>query len=980
MDRENYYLLLELSYDPPETDPKAISAAINKKQSQWSRYRNHPTKSTLAKRYIGMIPDIKKVLGDPGLREKEAEAAKKFKEQENKARFEKLDRHIRLLMKKGEITDKEVELLCKVHGMDEKEVRSRIKKNEKMYKIEWRIDQLMEQGAVTDKKIAKLATEFSLSEEKLKEWINNKKKEYFEEIEAFLDYRAKRGFIPEQSIDRLLKIYPVRESDIVSRLKCPVQDEPVEKKPKKRAELDETIENLVNENLKIVGKKDIYDFLELDQSTSVDVLLDKAREKEVEIRRIGQKDAVATASGALAGLSIVIFESNKSKLAYDNTLTRSKIREINQDINIAGMLNKEIRDEYFKELVRTGVRIGMNFDESYDYIVEYCENEGWTIKDKKRWLIRKKDKVIIKEKWTIDFDPKKPSFWIPIAALIILLLILYKTIDITSGMIRSYRISRAYSSTMEQLESQASLEGKLAVMKPFVHKFGDTEYGSELRDRMKDLENKIEKRDYERTVKTAERLAQQENFEGMREVYTKYIKDHPKSPQTRLIREKLAAIPERIENRDYNALKSLKTEDYTARIKAYNAYFKNHPNGKHLEEVKQMVLKMVDRYYNKLVDELNTCQRNRDWQACMNLCDDFVKKFKGTEQAMIVEGFRIKYQKRMQYENDLANMRRQADSMGYNFQRARSIYTEYLKANPEAPDYIKTIIDEEIKRLDALHEKYLAEEKEWKEIVAFSENVINSVSKRVDKLESYLAENPGSRHEEEAKLILAELRKDLSREMKETRKKEQERLWREILQTIANQNIDIAVRIQKMNAYISSRPDQEYLDKAKEVLVQLLRQKEALDDYNRKKMARDKRVQEENASLKAFAGSTSVFTYNENGVIVDRRKGLMWVVVDSAVDLGKCIDYYQSVEYVEKLSTGGYTDWRVPTPEELMNLYKNEPYFPTSLAKWYWTSETIMHGWNKKANIVTTKHEKTWKKMQVNMDQCGAVRAVRNIR
>ncbi|GIT65439.1 MAG: hypothetical protein Ct9H300mP23_10660 [Nitrospinota bacterium] len=33
---------------------------------------------------------------------------------------------------------------------------------------------------------------------------------------------------------------------------------------------------------------------------------------------------------------------------------------------------------------------------------------------------------------------------------------------------------------------------------------------------------------------------------------------------------------------------------------------------------------------------------------------------------------------------------------------------------------------------------------------------------------------------------------------------------------------------------------------------------------------------------------------------------------DSFADLGKCLNWYDSKNYVENLTTGGYTDWRVP--------------------------------------------------------------------
>lgn len=62
MNRDNYYLILELSINPPETDSNKIETAIQAKQAAWSRLRNHPTKGRQAQQYLGWLSDIKRVM------------------------------------------------------------------------------------------------------------------------------------------------------------------------------------------------------------------------------------------------------------------------------------------------------------------------------------------------------------------------------------------------------------------------------------------------------------------------------------------------------------------------------------------------------------------------------------------------------------------------------------------------------------------------------------------------------------------------------------------------------------------------------------------------------------------------------------------------------------------------------------------------------------------------------------------------------
>lgn len=74
---ENYFILLELPFDPPENDTKKIEAAIAKKQSLWTRDLINPAKKPKASRYLAQLNNIKRVMLNPDTRKEEAEKAKK---------------------------------------------------------------------------------------------------------------------------------------------------------------------------------------------------------------------------------------------------------------------------------------------------------------------------------------------------------------------------------------------------------------------------------------------------------------------------------------------------------------------------------------------------------------------------------------------------------------------------------------------------------------------------------------------------------------------------------------------------------------------------------------------------------------------------------------------------------------------------------------------------------------------------------------
>ena len=117
MERENYYILLELDFDPPVTDPAQIKAAISEKRQQWTRLQDTPGKRGLALHYLEMTGEIEALMLDSVRRAAEAEAAKKQRE-EMLTRFMA---ELRVLESKGYITPREltaIQLKYKPYGID----------------------------------------------------------------------------------------------------------------------------------------------------------------------------------------------------------------------------------------------------------------------------------------------------------------------------------------------------------------------------------------------------------------------------------------------------------------------------------------------------------------------------------------------------------------------------------------------------------------------------------------------------------------------------------------------------------------------------------------------------------------------------------------------------------------------------------------------------------------------------------------------
>ena len=66
-------------------------------------------------------------------------------------------------------------------------------------------------------------------------------------------------------------------------------------------------------------------------------------------------------------------------------------------------------------------------------------------------------------------------------------------------------------------------------------------------------------------------------------------------------------------------------------------------------------------------------------------------------------------------------------------------------------------------------------------------------------------------------------------------------------------------------------------------------------------------------------GQDGRFTAYDDATVLDTRTNLMWAAKDN--DNGSNINWQGAKSYCENYRGGGYTDWRMPTQDELAGLY-----------------------------------------------------------
>lgn len=959
MEITNYYLLLELSLDPPEEDMDAIEAAIKAKQSLWSRSRNHPTKGTLAQQYIGLIPEIRKVMTDPELREKEAKAARKILREQEREKYAVLDRHLAILMSKGEITGEEIAGLARSHGISEALVRSRKEKKGNFFTVGREVDRLLRTGKMNDKRIQRLAASGGLDVDKLRNWVRLKEREKRAEIERYVVRCGRRGFITTEEIALLGQIFGVTEDSILKRVKCPVKqkgDPGTEPPPP----LERTVEKVIADKLRIVGKTSLYDFLDVSPSSDPYTLQKKSAEKEAEIRRSGQKDAAATASGALAGHCIAIFKSEESRKAYDISLTRSRLGELNADIDAAGISGR-VGPEAFDILVRLAVKLGMDVDEADAYVASFCEGKGWTV-DRRKVKVKKRRKPL----------SRGARYGMMAAAALLLLAIGFVGMQYFQEM----RVKSAYETAVRKAESQTNLEGREIILANFVAAHGETEYGQLARRRIREIQSEMDRRDYEAAAERAEAALAEGSLEAARDAYAGYLEQHPRGARVSEARKTMAEVIARIEDREFAALQSMDGQDYEDRMAAYESFLEAHPDSRHAASVRERVVGMLDQYQKNLERDLEACDASGDWAKCIALCDAFIRRFEGTEQAEAVRGLRKGFENRSRNQADLADMRRRAAEKGDDHEAARLIYLEYLEANPELPSALKRLIVAEIKTLDREIEARIAAEEAWDAARAFSLDDRADLTERIRRMTAFRDRHPDL-HADEATEILERLRSEKAIADERERAEREDREWREVVSQAGRTTLALDARIGAVRGFLGKFPDTRYQQNAARILTQLQRQKQAAEENRRRQQALLAQRREEQARIAGVvARSGGRLVDNGNGTLADRQTGLTWTMFDALTERRQCLDHPQAVQYVNTLTTGGHRDWRLPTLAELETLLGGPAAFPSPRSRWFWTSDVYWHGWNEMAQAMVARGG-GWAKEAVAVDQCGSALAVR---
>lgn len=515
---------------------------------------------------------------------------------------------------------------------------------------------------------------------------------------------------------------------------------------------------------------------------------------------------------------------------------------------------------------------------------------------------------------------KRPRFLTMVGVGVGIFAVVAVVVVVTFHYMENRRVSDGYAELIANVEKTNSFEQQMSLLKGYLEENPQSAYGSAINTQIKEIEQNIEDREFEKVTLNVSGLSVDENYEEKAiEIFSAFLERYPNSRHTEKINQSIAEIKNLLDQYYYEELKRAARLDFSKRLEAYRKYLGQFPDGKYKDDVGILINEMGEKYLTYLQNEAKECEKNKRWESCIERSNNFIEAYSGLGLAQRA----IELKGRMEDKRDYEQLLGSAEDAGRDFQKAHRQFARYLADHPNTTQ--RENIEKEMVRLS----RQIDIQRQWLAVQRYAADPGKKLSARIKAVDNYIRKNINGIYSGDAQSLLEDL--------------QQER-------------------------HVSARRQQiEAQKKSEQARIQ-----RQIEERER----RAKRVLNMQAATKMKLDGSSRYRPNGDGTFTDLTSGLTWAIIDSHQELNGCLTYDEALKYIQTLRLGGHRNWRLPTAYELAGIIKKPPYFPASGAKWYWSSETAVKGYHSVADIVTAEHQSVFQRDQRALTECGTVRAI----
>ena len=190
-------------------------------------------------------------------------------------------------------------------------------------------------------------------------------------LEEDLNELLKVAEFKNLSREDTLKILKIKIADNISNF---ILDDNVQK-------LEQSTMNIIKEQLKVLNKIDLFDFLGVNNNVGITELNSKANEIYKTVSKNSNKTAEITAKTDLSNLCFKIFKDEASKQIYIKTIDFEKIKELYNEIDASANIEKFIIADRFTAFVLKALNNKVTSIERAEYFIyQYCILKKYNLK------------------------------------------------------------------------------------------------------------------------------------------------------------------------------------------------------------------------------------------------------------------------------------------------------------------------------------------------------------------------------------------------------------------------------------------------------------------------------------------------------------------------------------------------------------------------------------------------------------------------
>ncbi|MDY0361830.1 MAG: DUF4388 domain-containing protein [Desulforegulaceae bacterium] len=518
-----------------------------------------------------------------------------------------------------------------------------------------------------------------------------------------------------------------------------------------------------------------------------------------------------------------------------------------------------------------------------------------------------------------DFIEKKdPTKRIILISTLVLLLI-------TSFAAGSYfylhnkKIKTEYNNLLTNLEKMDYEDQKINLLKKFISSYPKSDYAKKAQSNLDSILKRTQKESFELMSEKIKKLPIDKNYEERaKRYYDNFLQRFPEGQYSQKAKSELEKIPDLIRQYELEQIQQIPESSTNKKIEEIKKFKLKYP-GINLDEINEMEIKLGTYFFKTLEIQIQNVNSLGDFESVKNKINSFKEIFPNHPDNYKTSRL-LKKLEDDKWSKALLNT---AKNQSNSIEEEKQFLKNYIKS------YDKYILvsaaNERIREIDQI----LNEKEKFDNLMSYASNSSYSYSNRINRLKAYVHSDIPNDYKNKANIMIEKLQNDYSSQFTKSKPAETEKE---------------VVKI-----------------KAKDI-------NEMLKDASSKAESAAQKISD---SSRFFRHGT--FSFKDN------LTGKTWLLLDSDDFSDKdCFYFKDALETAKKINIDGYSDWRLPSEQELLSLFKNKPFFPIEKNKWYWSNDIFEKGFNTYSAVITGTQTEEREKLSKNIfTDCGIFKAVR---